>query len=874
MRKLRGWILRFGGLFGQQRRNRELDDEIESHLQMHIEDNLRLGMSPEEARRQAMIKLGGIESAKEAYRDQRGLPWLETLWQDIRYGARQLRSNPGFTSIVAITLSLGIGSSTTLSSVIYGMLLKPLPHERPGQLVTLRESSDGPVVAGGVFNDWREYSTSFESMTLLRAVTMTFSGQVEAKRALVWMASPTFLNLLGAPPRIGRDFLPQEGEPGGDSKVVLLAESFAKRTFGDGANPLGQTIRLDNDSYSIIGVLPSDAFVMGGPDLIVPLVLTHDVQADRVTNMFSVWGRLKPGASITQAETELRAIKERLRSRYPKEKAEWRSVVIPVRTWLFGYVRPTVLILQWGALCVLVMAGINAAGLLMARTIARWDEIALRVALGAGRMRIARQFLTESVLLGLLGGIFGTLLSLWGVKLLRLLLYDGRANPEFFNWAADLDTRMLLFSFLVSLATGIILGLLPAVTASTRTLNGVLKETARSLAGGPRSRIRHGLMISQIALSLTLLVVAGLLLKSVVSLLNVPLGYEPNGLMSTDVLLPQTKYPDEASRARFFQQVFERLMATPGVEAVAAVSTLPTWPADKAQVHVEGREEQPEGGYPCLYDVVRGRYCRTMGVVIRKGRDLTEGDFFANASPVCVIDELLARRLFADGEPIGRRLRIEGNVYEIVGIVSDTRHGDLINGTLGGHLHLSQAGRLPAVTPWLFVRTDGDPAALYPLVRRELQEVDPDQTVDFATSREDILSTISDKRVMLKVLSAFAGIAVGLAAIGLYGVITYEVTRRTNEFGIRLALGAQRSDILGLVLKKGMSLSIVGIMLGIVGALATSQAIRSHLYGTGLMDPLILAGAVSGFLLVALAACWLPARRAAQVDPMVALRAE
>ncbi len=870
--------LRLWALFQKQGHDTDMDAEMRSHVEMQTQENIESGMKPEKARYAAMRQFGWVESIKETCREQRGVQWAEHLAQDIRFGARMLARNRGFTALALVMLALGVGATTAILSVPYGMLLKVLPHEQPGRLVTLRQTAKWPTVSAGAFNDWKQECTCFGGLSSLQALRINLTGNGEPRFALCWAVSPNLLDVLGVQPQIGRGFLPDEDQPGRESKLVLLTDSFWKSGFGGATNVIGRTVRPNQESYRIVGVLPPDAALLlgGPPDLLTPLVLPPDMRENRSTALFAAWARLKPGVTIRQAEAELRTIKERHRSQYPKDQENLHPFVIPIRTWLFGYIKPTVLMLLGGALCVLLIAGTNVAGLLIAQGAGRQKEIGLRVALGAGRGRIARQLVTEGALMGLLGGGLGILLAFWGAKLLPSLLSEAGGASSFLTWAIKPDARIMLFSLLLCVTTGVLSGLIPAIGASVPDLNQVLKERARSLAGLPRNRIRNGLLVSEIALSLTLLMVVGLFLKSVAGLLSVPLGYKIENAVSMNVSLPNSKYPNEPARGRFFQRVFELLAAQPGIEAIAAASTMEMGFSYSAKAFVQGRGEQPEGGYDCHYDVIRGRYLQALGIPIRRGRDLTEDDYAANAAPVCLVNETLARHLFANEAAIGHRVSISNTVYEVVGVVGDTRHGSpLSERQPDGRLYLSQAGGLTGDTRWLFIRSSRPPGELAQLVSKEIQRIDPDQPVgEFGTLKEDMLLRTANQRFMLKILGPFGGLAVLLAGIGLYGMIACEVTRRTGEFGIRMALGAQRADVLRLVLKKGMILTLWGIVIGVAAAVGIGRTIQSQIYEAKATDTLILVAAVSGFLIVALAACWVPAHRAIKVDPMEALRCE
>lgn len=877
MNWLRGMRGRFRVLFQKKRVEQDMAAELHSHIEMQTLENLRAGMKPEEARCAARLEFGSLESIKQNCRDERGVPWIEHLGQDIRFGVRMLARRKGSSALTVLTLALGVGAITAIVSIFYGMLLKPLPHERPGRLVTIRETANWQTVSAGAFNDWKRESTCFEGFALLQARRMNLTGNGEPLFALCWAVSANLLDVLRINPRIGRGFLPGEDQPGADGKIALLTDSFWKRNFDGDTNVLGRIIRLNQQSYRIIGVLPVDvAGVLGGPpDFLIPLVVEPGMRENYSRGLAAVWARLRPGVTLHQAETELATIKQQHQALYPKDRADLRPAVLTIGSWLFGYIKAIALMLFGGAICVLLIACTNVASLLLAQGIGRQREMSLRVALGAGRGRIARQLLTEGALIGLFGGGLALLVAFWGSRLLPPLLSEG-GDPQFLTWATRLDIRIVLFSLLFSVATGILSALIPAIFASAPDLNQVLKKGAHSLKGAPHTRIRNGLLVSEIALSLTLLIVVGLFLKSLAALFTVPLGYRPENAVSMNISLPTTRYPDARARGLFFQQVFERVEAQPGIEACGAASTMPMGFSYNVKVFVEGVREQRDAGYDCHYDLIRGRYLRALGIALRKGRDLSKGDYVAKAAPVCLVNEALAHRLFGEAEALGRRLRLSNTVYEVVGVVGNTRHDSLLDATHpDGRVYLSQAEGLNGDTPWLFVRSTGPPAALARLVRQQMQRIDPDQPIgEFGTLKEDILNRTATQRLMLKLLSAFGVLAVALAGVGLYGLIASEVARKTGEFGIRMALGARRVDVLKLVLKKGISLTCRGIVLGVAVALAAQRLIASQLYEAKASDPIILTAAISGFLAVALVACWLPALRATKADPITALRCE
>jgi putative ABC transport system permease protein len=855
----------------------EIDEELRFHIEQRTAENIAAGMAPKEAARAARRRFGNLQSIREDCREAYGSSFGETLLQDIRFGLRMLLKNPTFTSMAVLTLALGIGANTAIFSVVYGVLLRPLPYEQAGQLVRVSEDSGGGTVAGGVFLDWKENSALFDGLSLVRGTLFNLTDTREPERVNGWTVSANVLSVLGARPRFGRGFLPEEDLAGHDNHVALLADSLWKRRFGGDTNIVGRLIRLDGETYTVVGVLGPGALVWSDVEVIVPVVIHQDMHENRGTQMFGVFGRLKPGVSVRQAEVELRTIKERLQSRYPKWKADWQSTLIPFNEAIAGHMKPALLMILGGVLCVLLITCVNIANLLLVRGSARQREMAIRAAVGASRCRIVRQALTESVLLGLIGGGLGILLALWGVKLLPRLFSQFGDPISYFAWAVRLDWRILTFAFLLSLVTGIIFGLVPAFSASASDLNHTLNDGGRLSPGIDRGRIRNGLVVGEVALSLMLLVTMGLLLKSLVGLLHAPTGYISDNAMAMDISLSRAKYGDETLRARFFQQLFERLAVQPRIEAVASASTMPMHGSFTGQVFVEGRKDQPAEGCNFIpFDEVRGRYFRAMGIPIRRGRDLTEADYSANATPVCLLNDELVRNFFPGEDPLGRRIRLWGSVYEIVGITSNTLHDNLNHQKPEGRVYVSRLEGLPDNTESLIVRVSGgDPLSLAETVRKEILAIDPDQPVaNVRTLDQDISSSVAGTRLTLQLLSVFGGLALLLAAIGLYGVMDSEVSQRTNEFGIRMALGAQRADLLKLVLMKGMRLALLGIVVGIAGTFAVTCLIRTQLYEVNTTDPLTLAAVALGLATVAFLACWMPARRATKIDPMEALRHE
>ena len=879
MRRLREFLRRFGGLFNKRRKDRELDEEIESHLQMHIEDNLRLGMTPEEARRQALIRLGGIESTKEAYRDQRGLPLLEILCEDLRYGARQLRKHPGFSAVALLTLALGIGANTAIFSVVNSVLLKPLAYDNPGQLVGVWEApqpGQRNSVSPGAFLDWKEQAEVFDSLSLVDETAKNLTGKGDPERLKGMAMSASGLEMLRLRPLLGRTFMPQEDQPG-NNKVVVLAHGFWMRRFGGNPNVMDQTIQLNDETYTIIGVLGRRALLWEEAEFVIPFTLPPSDRNQRSANWLKVMGRLKNGITIEQAQAAMDTLALRLKPLYPAHKQTWGVTLVPMRDQLTGNIKPTLLVLLGAVSFVLLIACGNVASLLLARASGRQKEMAIRAALGATRGRVIRQLLTENVLLSAWGGMLGVLLAYWGVRVISQLTAIQLPRVH----EISVDVRALGFALFVSVASGLVMGLFPAVQASRLDLNDTFKEGARGSAGGAPGRVRGALIAAEVALSLMLLIGAGLLLNSFVRLSFVPPGINAEHGLAMRIDLPSQKYPDAERRAVFFEQVMERINGLPGVEYSGVTQTLPlAGYCPETMFTILGRAPQDGTRYTVGMDFSTAGYFQAVGIPLLKGRTFDQRDK-ADAPGVVVVNETLAREYFPNEDPIGKRLHLlEPNTgrmdaeWEIVGIV--------------GNVH--QHGLTEPVKPcvyrplsrsfiWhggnLIVRSANDPAALVKSVRQAVLDVDPSQPVaNVQTLKEIVAMSVAQRRFLLCVVGGFAAAALLLAVIGLYGVMGYAVSQRTREIGVRMALGAQRRDVIGMVVGQGMRLVAVGVGLGLVGAFALSRMLQSFLYEIKPSDPLTFALIPLVLSAVALVACWIPARRASKVDPMIALRYE
>ena len=867
--------IRFRALFQKEKLDAQMDDEMRSHIEMQTQENIEAGMKPEEARYAALHQFGWVESIKDTCRDQRGVSWIENLGQDVRYGARMLRKNPGFTAVAVLTLALGIGATTAIFSVINGVLLKPLPYEQPGQLVNLWERSpNNPrnAVSGGVFLDWRLHSRCFEGLSPLGGADANLTGIGQPERVKGLRVSADYLRILREQPQIGRGFLQEEDQPGGENKVVVLSHGLWQRRFGGDTNLVGRSILLDSESRTVVGVLRPNALATeDAVDFLVPFVFGKEGwHRSRASHSLRAVARLKRGITPEQARAELAAVKQRLQPEYPKWKEDWSASVVPMHEQVTGDVKPTLLMLLGASGCVLLVACANVANLLLSKAVARQREMAVRAALGASRWRIVRQVLTESLVLAGLGSIFGVLIAYGGTETL-LAWTEGpvRRLAE-----AHVDWRMLGFTLLIAFGTGVFFGLFPALQMSGPSLEPVLKEGGRGVATGSRGRLQSGLMIAEVGLALMLLTGAGLLVRSFVKLMSVAPGFLAQNALAMDLSMPETKFPDDSAKTQFVQRLVDRISAISGVDSVGFTISMPMqgWSSDAA-MQVVGRQNQPEPGYDVRYDGVAGDYFRALGIPLLRGRTFSKSDNSTNAFPVAVCNEALARQIFPNEEPIGKYVQFgSARKWEIIGVVGDVKQTRLDD---------NRADRL--YLPHVFVGGDGSlivrtlipPASLAEPIRKAILEVDADQPVsNVRTLEQDITRSVAARRQTLTLLGLFAGVALGLAALGLYGVLAHAVALRRHEIGIRMALGAQRGDVLRLVLRRGMGLTLLGVAVGFVGSFALTRVLRNYLYAVGPTDPATFAVVTLLLVVVAVFACLIPARRAAKVDPMVALRYE
>jgi len=806
---------------------------------------------------------------------------METFLQDLRYGMRALLKRPGFTLIAVITIALGIGANTAIFSVVNALLLRSLPYADSNRLVTVGSSESGAINNTGyaTFVDWRARSQSFEQMTIIRSWGGTATGQGDPEMVNGLRVSDGYFRMLGVGPALGRDFKAEEDRP--DTRfVVMLSHAFWQRRFNADPSVIGKPMVLSGQTFTIVGVMPQGfedylaANFYKPADIWGPL--GYDVSqrfACRTCQHLKVMGRLKAGVSPEQATTEMTAIHEAIRRENPKTYQSPGVGVKRLQDQFTGPVRPALYLLLVAVGFVLLIACANVANLLLARAAHRSKEIAVRLALGASRWRIIRQLLTESLSLSLIGASVGLLFAMWGTELLVNL------SPATMLKLQDVrtDGRVLGFTLLVSLVTGVLFGLFPALQSARADVQLALKEAGDRTQSGRQNRLRSLLVVSEIALALVLLVGAGLLVRSFIRILNVAPGFEQRSLLTMMVPAVGTKYQQDESVVAFYQSVLDRVKTLPGVEAAGIVSNLPFGGnGDRVGFHIEEKPLANPAEAPSAERYgISPEYLRAMGIPVLRGRSFSDEDT-AGKPLVVLIGATLAKRYWPNEDPIGKRVRLgdsTGPLRTIVGIVGDVDHQGL-DAPPDIQVYTPQAQFTDSFMQ-LVVRTKVDPASLTAAVRNEIRAVDADIPVyQIATMRQLVSSSVAQRRFTLVLIAAFAAIALLMSAIGIYGVMSYAVSQRTQEIGIRVALGAQTRDVLKLVLNRGMALAGAGVAVGLAGAFALTRLMEGMLFGIRATDPLTFAGVALLLILVALLACYIPARRATRVDPMVALRYE
>ena len=810
---------------------------------------------------------------------------METLLQDVRYGLRMIWKNPGFTFVAVMALALGIGANTAIFSVVNAVVLRPLPYRDSNNLVVIWGNLNRPgleeiVQSAPEYVDLRARNRAFDEVAAYDTQGFNLTGLDEPERVQGAVVTSSLFPLLGIEPERGRAFSAEEDQPGHE-QVVILSHGLWQRRFGSDTNLVGKTITLDGKSVNVVGIMPAG---FNFPDNTIevwkPVAFDADLLSEnnRGSHFLTVIGRLKPGVTLEQAQADVssvaRGITQEHSGNYPNG---FGATVKTLHEQTVGDVRTALFVLLVAVGFVLLIACANVANLLLARATARQKEVAIRTALGASRLRVIRQLLTESVLLSLMGGALGLLFAMWGVDVLVAL---GPASIPRLD-EIGLDARVFAFTAIVSVLTGLLFGLAPALQASRTDLNESLKEGGRSTGEG-RARVRGVLVVSEFALALLLLTGAGLMIRSFARLREVNPGFRPENLLTMRIVLPQSKYTTFQKGQTFFQELFERLKNQRGVKSVGAINQIPFGGGGgDRSFFIEGRPVPENQSAPDeQLRFVSADYFGTMGISVIKGREFSDRDV-PDATRVAIVNDALARKYWPNESPVGKRIafgRDAKNWWEIVGVVANVRYKGL-DAQEKPQLYVpflqplfedSKVGSM-----YLVVRTDSDPAGMTATVRHEVAAIDRDQPIsDIKSMDERIGASLSERRFDMLLLGLFAFVALVLAGVGIYGIMAYSVTQRTHEIGIRMALGAQPRDVLKLILGRGMILALVGVCLGLVSALALTRLMASLLFNVSATDPLTFAGVSMMLTTVALLACLLPARRAMRVDPMVALRYE
>jgi predicted permease len=880
----------------RRRRQEQLEEELQSHLEMAARDRIDRGESRGQAVSAACREFGNVALVQHVTRDQWGWTWLEDFVQDVRYAARTLRKNPSFTAIALLTLALGIGANTAIFSVVNTVLLRPLPYPDADRLVAVWEKvrlptyqNDQNSPAPGNFADWRRQNTVFREMAAVRYRSFNLTGDGEPVRVEGEAVSASLFPLLQVNAKLGRVFTPEEDVAGGP-RVVLISEGLWISRFGGNLGIVGKSILLDGESYSVIGLMPR-WFHFPDPDdqLWIPIGLRAAELANHDSHYLRVFAALKPGVSVAQAQAELKGIAARLSAQYPNSNTGVSANVISLHDQVVGNVRPALLILLGAVGLILLMGCANVANLLLARASVRYREIAIRSAFGASRTRILRQLLTESVLLALFGGVLGLLLSYWGVRWLKWI------GPQDLPRLGEirLDSAVLLFTLGLSMLCGVLFGVAPSIQASRSGATHSLKEGAGGGIVRSRIEIRKLLIVGEIAIGLVVLVGAGLLFRSFLHLVHTPLGFQPDNVLTFRVIPRGERYAQPAQRTAFYQQAIERIGSLPGVRSASAVTFLPLTLARAAKgFSIEGSGAVRPGELPMAdYDVVAPEYFATMRIPLLEGRDVGWNDT-PQTEPVIVVNRSFARKCWPNESALGKRIK-PGRPDEqipwltVVGVVADFRRTDVGSQPRPAmYFPVSQfedaaaqssrtASSASGVLRDWVVRSSSDPGHLAAAVRSAVWSIDKDLPISRVRTLEQVRSaSVAPQAFDLLLLGLFAWLGLTLAAIGLYGVISYSVTQRNHEIGVRMALGAASRDVLRQVLMEGARLAMIGLAIGVAAGVAVTRLMSSLLYEITATDPLTFLGVAVLLTLVALVACYIPARRATRVDPIVALRYE
>src|SRR5690348_2301419 len=893
MKKLRAIAKRISALFSRDKHDADLAAELESHLQFHIEDNLRGGMSPEDARRQALVKIGGLDQTKESVRARRGLPWLDSLFQDTRFALRMLCKNPGFTAVAILTLALGIGTNTAIFTVVYGALMRALPFPGANRIVQLAEtykSQTGQMSVTAVeLRRLRDFATPFEAISGYTDVDFnvtTGSGAAEHVRGMP--VSADFWRVLGERPETGRTFSPQE-DSGDGAPVALISHALAVRRFGNASSALGKAIFLSGTPYSVVGVMPPhfpvdlDA-LDGGPPWDVWIPLARVAKTAGSGRNISVLARMKPGANLAQVATTSELAKAAFHAEFPGDMGDSDYMTVMPLSKLVGADVQSYLLLLFGAAgFVLLIACANISNLLLARASARAREVAVRLAMGASRGRLLRQLLTESTIIAMAGGALALAVAREGIAALVAAApaqqaMGGIGLPRIHD--IRVDWMILAFALATSLFCGALFGIAPALYASKTNLNVELREgsSGTGIRHG-RARLREALIVGEFALSLVLLTGAGLMIATCAKLFNTNPGFDPHHVLTMEFWLGGTSYDTTAKMTAYYEEIERKIAALPGVQAVGIVSAgLPLQRGGNLPVRIAGLQQNKY--QQSDYREASPGYFHAMAIQLVKGRGISPADT-ADSEPVVVVNQAFAKRYFPNQDAVGGHISVGKQAYEIVGIATDAKSSLSKPAAPATFVPAAQVsyGTSKLFEGWfpreLVVRTAGDPLSLSHDVKNSVASIDSSVAIGKIVTMDQLMSrSVALQQFMMLLLSLFAGIALILAAVGIYGVVSYSVSQKTREIGIRMALGAQPGEVLRLILAQGLKLVIIGVIFGVVAAATLTRLLEGLIYGVSARNPLVFILGIVALVAVSLSACLLPAKKALRVDPMVALRHE
>jgi putative ABC transport system permease protein len=867
-------------VFHSRALERDMDDEMRFHVDMEAADLVNRGVARDEARRRALLTFGGVERFKDEGRDARGVGPLEDFIRDVRFGTRSLRRRPGFAAVVVLTLAIGIGGTTAIFGAVHGVLLAPLPYREPDRIITVWtndrvEGEEQQDVSPANFLDWRARQRSFATFTSARPYSMDYLGPDGPEHLGTWLVTEGFFETFGVRPLLGRTFMPEEYTAGRDH-VVVLGEDIWRSRFAADLRIIGRQLTLDSIPRTIVGVMPRSFRFPPDREVWQPMVFEERETKLRRATYLTVAGRLGPSATLPAARADLGAVAAQLAREYPRTNTGVGVTLVPLPEQTVGHVRSALLVLMGAVAMVLLIACGNVAGLLLARAVQREREVAVRVALGAGRGRILRQLGAESLVLALVGGLAGLVVAFGGLSAIRALGPDSLPRLD----ELAIGPSVLAFALATTLGAAVVFGIAPAVhTAPLDVRDKLATGSARSGgAGRPRRRLQNAFVVVQFALALVLLVGAGLLVRSFVSLLRVERGFDPHNVLAVTVQ-SWGYYPTPDRRAGFVREATTRLAALPGVGAAGVTSSLPFAPAigaNEAGLEIEGQPVASPGEAQSVRTAaVTSGYFDALRIPLRRGRLFAATDA-GNAAPVAIVSEALARRYWPNGNALGQRVKLSSGapvMRTIVGVVADVRHGGLQEAPRPT-VYVPHA-QSPTGANAFVIRTAGDPLAALAQVRAEFRSINPSMPLASTTTLESLLDdSLRERRFHLALLGAFAVVALLLAALGVYGVMSYATSERTHEIGVRMALGARGADVLGMVMRQGATLAAAGALGGLLGAAAVTRLLRGMLFGVTPLDPLAYVGAGALLLGAAALACYLPARRAARLDPVRALRAE